>query len=133
MGDCPAILDIAHEGGFEGVDRASEGFVAILVTGMSFGHAGKAGQDCAVGIAFQSYGISQHDSSLLETEILLDFPREPFADFLGGAVHREHGEMPAQSDLEVASIAGFECAALSFQPALELGAGQLRIQQMCWG
>jgi hypothetical protein len=91
---------------------------------MSFGHAGKAGQDCPVGIAFQSYGISQHDSSLLETEILLDLLRKPFADFLAGAVHREHGEMPSQSDLEVASIAGFECAALSFQLALELGAGQ---------
>ena len=30
--------------------------------------------------------------------------------------------MPPQSDLEVAPIAGFECAALSFQPPLELGA-----------
>jgi hypothetical protein len=85
---------------------------------MSFGHVGKAGQDCPIGIAFQPYGISQHDSSLLETEILLDFLREPFADFLGGAVHREHGEMPPQSDLEMASIAGFECAASSFQHRL---------------
>ena len=57
-------------------------------------------------------------------EILLDLLHEPLADFLGGAVHREHGEAPAQSDLEMASIAGFECAALSFQPALELGARQ---------
>jgi hypothetical protein len=57
-------------------------------------------------------------------EILLDSFREPFADFLAGAVHREHGEALPQSDLEVASIAGFESAASSFQPPLELGAGQ---------
>ena len=85
---------------------------------MSLGEVGEADQNRIVRVALQLNRIPHNTS--LQAQVLLDGNLEALANFLATAVHRQRRHLVAQTDIEMAALAGLEGAALFGEPPLEL-------------